>query len=657
MLRRVLTGLGLGAVGAVIALAGAGTPPGRAVEALSYDRRLAARDTPARDDIAIILINESSIRALEPIVGRWPWPRLIHSGVISYLARARARVIVYDVQFTEADTQGSYRIGDRTVPGPESDAELIRAVRRAGNVVLLADALFEGLQRPSSSLESEAAPALPGTTYAPGAGLFERPSVRLPFPALREAAAAVGHNMLVKDPDGVSRAMYPFIAWRGVAVPSLGMASALLATQAPAATVRLERDRLDAGDATLPLRDDGQLLLKLHGAAARPDGRTTFPIYPFFDVLLSEERAQNGQTPPIPESAFAGKIVFVGASASGLADVHATAFGGSTPGVYLQATLADNVLSREFMRRGSRTGDVALTIAAGLVTGVAVVTLPVWWALALVTALASAGVVWATRLVGQGWWVPVVGPLAAATVALLGGFAWQYFVEGREKRAVKRLFGRYVSPDIFRQLMTNPALARIGGERRDMSVLFCDIRGFTSASERATPESVVAQLNEHFTEMVDVLFRHQGTVDKFVGDQVMALFGAPVADPRHADHAVAAAVDMSAALDRLNARWTARGLAPLDIGIGINSGEMIAGNIGSESIMSYTVIGDAVNVGARIESLNKDYGTRILISQATKDRLTSDVLTRPIGGVAVKGRREPVVVHEVAVNRGGGGPA
>jgi adenylate cyclase len=657
MLKRALTGLGLGAVGAAIALAWAGTASGLAVEAQSYDRRLAARETPARDDIAIIEINESSVRALEPVFGRWPWPRLVHSLAINYLARARARAIVYDVQFTEADTQGRYQIGERIVAGPESDGELVAAVRRAGNVVLLADATFQGLSDESRTSSGDPTPALPGTTYAPGAGLLERPSVRLPFAALRDAAAAVGHNFLVKDAGGVSRAMYPFIASRGAAVPSLGMASVLLANQVPAAAVRLQTGRLQAGEATLPLRDDGQLLLKLHGPFTRPAGSPPFPVYSFLDVLLSEDRAQSGQAPPIPASAFAGKIVFIGTTAAGLADVHATAFGGSTPGVYLHATLADNTLSREFMRRGSKAGDAGLTIAAGVVTGAISILIPVWWALALVAGLASAAVFWATRLVGHGLWVPVVGPLAAAGVALVGGFAWQYFVEGREKRVVKRLFGRYVSPDIFRQLMANPAAARIGGERRDMSVLFSDIRGFTAASERATPEGVVAQLNEHFTEMVEVLFRHQGTLDKFVGDQVMGLFGAPVADPRHADHAVAAAIDMSAALDRLNARWAARGLPPLDIGIGINSGEMIAGNIGSESIMSYTVIGDAVNVGSRIESLNKDYGTRILIGQATKDRLTPGVRTRLVGSAAVKGRREPVVVHEVIVTPGEGGPA
>jgi len=187
----------------------------------------------------------------------------------------------------------------------------------------------------------------------------------------------------------------------------------------------------------------------------------------------------------------------------------------------------------------------------------------------------------------------------------------------------------------------------LGGQRRDMTVLFSDIRGFTTASEAGTPEAVVRQLNEYFGAMVEVLFRHQGTLDKFVGDMVMGLFGAPLDDPHHADHAVAAALEMSRELARLNEGWRASGQPVLDIGIGINSGEMIAGNIGSTAIMSYTVIGDAVNLGSRLESLNKDYRTHILISEATRARLTIDVRTRPIGEVTVKGRQQPVLVHEV----------
>jgi adenylate cyclase len=180
-----------------------------------------------------------------------------------------------------------------------------------------------------------------------------------------------------------------------------------------------------------------------------------------------------------------------------------------------------------------------------------------------------------------------------------------------------------------------------------MTVLFSDIRGFTSASERDRPEAIVAQLNQYFSRMVEILFRHHGTLDKFMGDGVMALFGAPLDDPDHAEHAVAAALDMVAALAELNHTWTAEGRPPFEIGIGINTGEMIAGNIGSEAIMSYTAIGDAVNLGARLESLNKEYGTRIIISEATRALLRRPYPLRPLGDALVKGRTHAVGIYEV----------
>jgi adenylate cyclase len=212
------------------------------------------------------------------------------------------------------------------------------------------------------------------------------------------------------------------------------------------------------------------------------------------------------------------------------------------------------------------------------------------------------------------------------------------------------LFGRYVSRDVYAQLMANPDLAELGGQRREMSVLFSDIRGFTSVTERGDPEALVAQLNEYFSRMVAIVFRHHGTVDKFVGDMVMALFGAPLDDADHADHAVAAAVDMVKELGELNRAWAARGMAQLDIGVGINSGDMIAGNIGSSAIMSYTVIGDNVNLGSRLESLNKEYKTRIIISDATRARLTASYDLRPLGDVVVKGKSKAVAIFEVKVS-------
>ena len=247
-----------------------------------------------------------------------------------------------------------------------------------------------------------------------------------------------------------------------------------------------------------------------------------------------------------------------------------------------------------------------------------------------------------------GNWINITQPTLASSLALFGGVGYQYFVEGREKRKMKRLFGQYVSKDVYEQLVANPELARLGGQRRQMTVLFSDIRGFTTVSENAaSPRRSSRMLNEYFTRMVDIVFAHKGTLDKFVGDMVMALFGAPLDDADHAEHAVDAALEMIRELNRLNEQWTAEGRPALDIGIGINTGPMIAGNIGSEAIMSYTVIGDAVNLGSRLESLNKQYGTRIIISEATRAALPDRYVFRPLGDVVVKGKTRPVAIFEV----------
>jgi adenylate cyclase len=309
--------------------------------------------------------------------------------------------------------------------------------------------------------------------------------------------------------------------------------------------------------------------------------------------------------------------------------------------------VADDILSNRFMRQAGDGSRVSLIVGAGLLIGLAATLLPAWYGTA-VTLFVAALFGWlATVLFARGLWINVTEPVLAMGLALFAGVGYQYFVEGREKRKMKRLFGQYVSKDVYDQLVANPALARLGGQRREMTVLFSDIRGFTTVSEKGEPEEIVAVLNVYFTRMVDIVFKHKGTLDKFVGDMVMALFGAPLDDPDHADHAVEAALEMIEELQRLNERWQAEGGSALDIGIGINTGPMIAGNIGSEAIMSYTVIGDAVNLGARLESLNKNYGTRIIVGEATRSRLKGRYTLRPLGDVVVKGKTLAVPIFEV----------
>jgi adenylate cyclase len=608
-----------------------------------------ARPETARKDIALVEIDESSLRNLEPNAGRWPWPRVVHSLVIDYLAAARPKLIVYDVNFAEPDSRVGFRMGDATLSGAESDQALIASVKKAGNVIVLADATFDG--------QVANPPQLPSDYRIDGPSIVERRVVFPPFAGLADAAAGFGHNLFLFDRDGPMRHVVPFVRADGGVIPSLGVAAALRVGGIKAADVRLEGRTLYFGDRAMPMAwntvasSDGDIrylwgLLNYRGPSF-PRG-VTYKSYSFFDLLYSNEQIQAGAKPDVDPAQFTDKIVFVGVSASGLADRFETPFSlGTMPGIQVHAAAADDILSNRFMHPIDRRVRIATVLMAGVIAGAIATLLPAWWATAATALMIAAFAIVAERVFATGYWMNVTQPFAAASVSLLAGVAYQYFVEGREKRKMKKLFGQYVSKDVYQQLVADPTRARLGGARREMTVLFSDIRGFTSVSEKGRPEDIVQTLNEYFTRMVEIVFRHRGTLDKFVGDMVMALFNAPLDDPDHADHAVAAALEMIDELTRLNEQWAAQGRPVLDIGIGINTGPMIAGNIGSEQIMSYTVIGDAVNLGSRLESLNKNYGTRIIISEATRKSLTGHYEFRPLGDVVVKGKTQPVAIFEV----------
>jgi len=651
--RHLFAGLGVGLAAAALALAAHAWLD--TVELKTYDWRMArtARPDTASRDIALVAIDEYSLRNLQANAGRWPWPRAVHSMLIDYLAKAPAKLIAYDVDFADPDTRRGFDFGADTWSGAESDKAFVDSVKTAGNVLLLADATYE-----AASGESK---GLPDAGFRPGiAGFLERRVIFPPFGALAGAAAALGHNLFVLDADGPLRHTVPFVRSGSIAVPSLALATALRAMNVRPADVGVDGSLLRVGDRVMPLEtrtvraSDGDQtyfwsLINFHGPALLDDGTThTYPTYSFFDLEYSLEQILAGQKPNVDPAVFRDKIVFVGVTATGLHDVFETPFArGRMPGVQVHAAAVDDLLSGRFLWPATARVRIASVVAGALLLGVVATMLPAWWATAVGLGAAGAFLWEATRLFAAGYWLNVSQPILAGAIALFGGVAYQYFVEGREKRVVKQLFGRYVSKDVYQRLVDDPELARLGGERRQMTVLFSDIRGFTTVSEQSEPEAIVHILNEYLTAMVAIVFRHHGTVDKFVGDAVMALFGAPLDDPAHADHACAAALEMLDELRRLNARWAADGRAQIDIGIGINTGPMIAGNIGSDQIMSYTVIGDAVNLGARLESLNKDYGTRIIISDATRDRLTGRFDVRPLGEVVVKGKRQAVAVYEL----------
>jgi adenylate cyclase len=631
----------------------------RTVELKTYDWRLSHTADPsnARKDLALVEIDEYSLRNLQQHAGRWPWPRVVHASLIDYLNRGKPKLIVYDVLFADEDLRVGFPYGGDTWSGPESDKALADTIKKAGNVILLADATFVG--------DTTEKPPLLDQGYRLNVpGVLERRVVFPPAGPLSAAAAALGHNFLSLDPDGPVRHVVPFVRTGNNAMPSLGLSAALRVSGVHPSTVRIDGKSLIVGDRLLPLEtrtvntEGGvtEMLWALIHFRGPPflSGmkRRPYPHYAFFDLMYSEEQLIAGQKPDVDPSVFRDKVVFVGVTAAGLFDVFETPFaGGLMPGIQIHASVADDFLSNRVMRPESRRLRIALVIAFAFVVGLISTLLPAWWAAAAFGAIVAAFAFIATQLFAAGHWINMTQPTLASSLALFGGVGYQYFFEGREKRKMKRLFGQYVSKDVYEQLVANPDLARLGGQRRQMTVLFSDIRGFTTVSEKGQPEEIVAILNEYFTRMVEIVFAHKGTLDKFVGDMVMALFGAPLDDPDHAEHAVDAALEMIRELNRLNEKWTAEGRPALDIGIGVSTGPMLAGNIGSEAIMSYTVIGDSVNLGARLESLNKEYGTRIIISEATRGALPDRYLFRPLGDVVVKGKTRPVAIFEVKENQ------
>jgi adenylate cyclase len=654
-------GLALGLACAVAALAIGRLPFVRTIELKTYDgrMRLAADPAGARPDIVIVAINEDSLRRLEPVVGRWPWPRLVHAQLLNFLARGRAKVIAYDVIFTERDKH-RFDVQGEEWTGEESDRELAEATARAGTVVHIADAVAEPLERDAAARLRQ--PSLPGGDFRLDTSVEERPIVTLPIPGLLAASRAIGHNFVVLDPDGPLRRSVPFIRAGGRWIPSLGVAAAIRALGVSPAQVRLDSDGLRVGDRFLPLvaqeipsyygaarRARRALINYRAGVSADEHGASTYPEYSFYDLFYAEQQILAGQTPHVDPAAFKDKIVMVGATAPALDDLFTVPFPGKMPGAQMHAAVVDDILSRRPLRPASWRVSAGVTLAAGITLGVVAVALGPWPALGVAAAGSLGLAVVLTFVFARGTWVSLTEPLVAVALATLSGVTYQYMVEGREKRRVKQMFGRYVSRDVYEQLMQDPSRARLGGQRRDMSVLFSDIRGFTTVSEAGEPEAIVGQLNEYFSRMVPYVFANRGTVDKFVGDMIMALFGAPLSDPDHADHAVKTAIEMVAALREMNEAWMAAGRPALDIGVGVNSGDMVAGNIGSESIMSYTVIGDNVNLGSRLESLNKNYQSRIIISDATRSRLKGQYDIRPLGAVTVKGKTRAVDIYEVVV--------
>ncbi len=603
------------------------------LELKTYDMRLRALPPAPPQHVAIAAIDERSLAEL----GRWPWSRATLSAVFDRLDQAGARVIAFDGFFAEPESQ-------------QADERLARAVGSGRRVVLgmlfLVDrreALQVGAERTERARQAIAGQAIEEVRQGGTAGEFFMPElhgVLANIPLLQRSAAYSGHINADPDPDGALRRIALVHRYDRRYYPALSVQIARAFLGDPRPVLNTEPygiAGLEIGGRVVPTDEQGRLLVRYRGP-----GQTVATIS-VADIL-------SGRADP---KLLRDRAVLIGATATGIGDIRVTPLDTAYPGVELHANVVEDLLAGGVLRRPEWMGAVDVGIL--LIFGFALA-----WGLpragvrggALLALGALAGYLFIAQQLfqAQGLWLNVVYPTLLIAALFVSTTLVQYFSTESEKRYLRSAFQHYVTATVIDEIVADAGKLRLGGEKRELSVLFCDIRGFTSISEKLAPEDLVKFLNIFFTEMTDKVFDHRGSLDKYIGDAVMALFGAPIAEPQHARFACRAALGMVGALKRLEGEWQRNGLPslPVEIGIGINSGPMIVGNMGSVNRFNYTVTGDAVNLASRIEALNKTYGTSILVSEHTYEQAKEELpRAREIDRVRVRGREQSVRIYEL----------
>jgi adenylate cyclase len=574
-------------------------------------------------EVAVVAIDNKSVKE----IGRWPWSREITAQLIRNLADYGAKVVALDMVFSEPQ-------------GAVPDKVLAQAVEYSPNLIMGYFFRNDVQQSDPLSIAQVASAKVKllkmdeGITSLP---LTEFSNLDANISAVGEHARDFGYFNQVPDEDGLFRKAPLLLLYDGSIYPSLALKalSHYLGREVMVDVASFGVRSVALGELRLPVNEQGRLSLNYYG----PTG--SMPTISAADVLRKT----------VPQNALKDKIIFVGATEIGIYDMRAMPFDAALPGVEIHATVAANALDKRFLLRDSRT--LGLEMACMFL-------LPLLLALLLNTTPRT--------LVGLGFFalcggfyavlnylcftrfsldLSLIFPVLSVTLTYVGAEAYRNLVIEKKGKYLKKAFSSYVSAELVDEIVKNPDRLKLGGEKRELSILFSDIRGFTTLSESLSPEELVRLLNEYLAPMTRIVMEERGTLDKFIGDAVMALYNAPLTVAGHAGHACRSALKMLDRLHELNIEFAKRGVPHIDIGIGINTGEAVVGNMGADMRFDYTAIGDNVNLASRLEGLNKYYGTHILVSELTRSQAADEFVFREVDLVRVKGKNEPVAVYEL----------
>ena len=564
-------------------------------------------------DIVIVQVDQSSLDSLAAEGVTWPWPRQVYAPLFERLAQADA--VFVDINFSEPSSYGN-----------EDDLILAEAIKKTGNVTLpvFATANKRGLDDAGRALLERIA------VKAVNPPSLSQPFAITPIAPLAAAAHGGGNVMIKPDRDGVYRRL-PLLYRATDRILPYFVLGYLLEQHA----ISVGQGVLQRGGIPLPL-DDGALLVRF------PRGAHPYKTVSAVD-LISEAGAER-----YPAGYFKGKKVFLGLTAAGLYDLKATAVSAVSSGVSVHAATLDALLHGAFLQRlpdGVTLLFMALIVA--LVCGFVLTHTSILANLMLLLPVAAAAFGLPALLFTEGWYLPLIPPLAAVLSSFAVASIYSYATEGRERRFVRRAFSQYMDETIVAHLLKNPELIKPGGQRRRVTVFFADIAGFTTISEQFPPEDTALMLHDVLNVVSEEVIQHHGVIDKYIGDCVMAFWGAPLESPDAAGNACHAALASLEALERVNLDFKERGLGRISMRVGLHSGDAIVGNLGSDRLFDYTVIGDTVNLASRLESANKYFSTRIMISEQTLLEAGDGFVVRELGLIAVKGKQQAVRIYEL----------
>ena len=638
------------------------------IELKTYDLRFLSRG-PLHPSpvVALAVIDEKSLDR----EGRWPWPRSKMASLVNILSQDGAKVIAFDIGFLEPDensllqfiTQFGQKIDELDIRDTrltgfmaenkekaDNDLALAKAIRNSCSKVVLGYFFHMSQAELDYRIDQKQVDnqiERISTSKYPFVISDDPQMMSLPFPTayapqsnlevLAAATPFAGYFNRTTDYDGVIRWIPLIIQCGDNLYPPLSVSCAWLYLDKPQLVVKVGRygaKGVKMGERLIPTDENGQLLINYLGP------QRTFQNVSITDILDGK----------IPNGTFKDRIVLVGATAMGTHDLRSTPFSVFYPGVEIHATVIENILAQNFLSKPkwSTIYDLFAIIILGVLTGIALPHLSAVKGILFAGGLFALHILIAQQLFSNARvWLNIVYPVTVVAFTYTALTLYHYVTEERERRKVKGAFRHYVSPEVIEEILKDPARLKLGGQEKVITVLFSDLAGFSGYSERYAPNEMISILSEYFETMTEQVFAHQGTLKEYVGDELMAIFGAPLDQADHAQRACAAALAMRDRLQSLRQEWAKIGRPPLAARTGVNSGVMLVGNIGSRYRFSYGALGDQVNLGSRLEGLNKMYGTEILLGENTARLVESSFLLRELDMVKVVGRKQPLRIYEL----------